>query len=353
MERRYVWLVGLALLLTLGLLTACGGAGERAEITLMTHDSFDVSEEVLAAFETAHEVKVVLLPAGDAGTMINQAILAKEDPLADVIFGVDNTFLGRVLEADIVEPYDSPVLAEIAGEARLDPSNRLLPVDAGDVCINYDRGYFSDKALPVPQSLAELTDPAYRGLLVVENPATSSPGLAFLLATVSVFGTEGDYTYLDFWADLRANEVLVANDWNTAYYTYFTATGSGDRPMVVSYATSPAAEVIFADPPVDTAPTASITAPDTCFRQVEFVGILKGTKQRALAEKLVDFLLSRQFQEDMPLKMFVFPVNTTASLPVEFEVWATIPPDTANLDLALISANREAWIEAWTATVLR
>ena len=339
------------LLLTIILiLGACAPEGP-AELTVMTHDSFAASEEVVQAFEDANNVQVTFLASGDTGAALNKAILSKDAPLADVFYGVDNTFLSRALEADIFEPYQSPALANIPARFQLDPENRLLPVDYGDVCINYDKAYFVENDLTVPAGLEDLLAPEYNGLLVLENPATSSPGLAFLLATIAHFG---DPDYLDFWAALRDNGLVVVNDWETAYYTNFSASsGQGPQPMVVSYGSSPPAEVIFAQTPLDDAPTASIIGPETCFRQIEFVGILQGTEQRALAEKFVDFMLSEQFQEDMPTQMFVFPVNQDAALPDEFVRYAQIPDQPAELDPAEISANREQWIQAWTETVLR
>ncbi|MBK7895747.1 MAG: thiamine ABC transporter substrate-binding protein [Anaerolineaceae bacterium] len=340
------------LLIFLWLATAVAACGpsEPDVITLMTHDSFAISEETIAAFEEANGVTVELLPSGDTGAALNQAILAGDAPLADLFFGVDNTFMGRALAAGIFEAYASPLLAEIPDALKLDPGNRLLPVDYGDVCLNYDKAWFAENNLPLPQSLADLTDPMYAGLLVVQNPATSSPGLAFLLATIAEFGEPG---YLDFWADLRANDVLVTNGWEEAYYGSFSVASDGERPLVVSYASSPPAEVIFADPPVDEAPSASLVAPGMCFRQIEFVGILAGTEKRELAEKLVDFILGEQFQADMPLNMFVYPANENAELPAEFVAWTQVPEETAVLSPTTIDANREQWIEAWTETVLR
>ena len=348
----------LLLLIAALLFTACAeesqeGSDEPTVITLMTHDSFDASEEVLAEFEAANNARIVLLPAGDTGAALNQAILSKDDPLADVFFGVDNSFMSRALGADLFEAYESPLLADVPDELELDSSFRLLPVDYGDVCLNYDKAWFADHDLSPPQSLVDLIDAKYQGLTVVENPATSSPGLAFLLATVDVFGVDGDYTYLDYWRDLRANDVLVTAGWEDAYYGQFSAAGSGDRPLVVSYASSPPAEMVFADPPVEEPPTASVTEPGTCFRQVEFVGILKGTAERELAEALIDFLLSKTFQEDIPLHMFVFPANQEAALPEVFVQWAAVPAEPTYVDPAEINANREAWIEAWTDVVLR
>ncbi len=320
-------------------------------LTVMTHDSFAVSEEVIRTFEQENNLRVDFLKSGDTGSALNRAILTKASPQADVFYGVDNTFLSRALEADIFIPYDSPALQDIPDEFELDKQKRALPVDFGDVCLNYDKAYFVKAKLAVPQSFEDLLKLEYKGLLVVQNPATSSPGLAFMLATVAKYGADG---YLDFWRALRNNEVVVVNDWETAYYTNFSgSSGRGPQPIVVSYNSSPAAEVIFAPEPLEDAPTAAITSPGMCFRQIEFVGILKGTTKQDLAEKFVDFMLSLPFQNDMPLQMFVYPVRNGANLPAEFVKYSAVPDQPASLDPELISENRESWITAWGEVVLR
>ena len=328
-------------------------AQEDTTLTLLTHDSFNISEDVLASFTETHGIEVEILRAGDAGGMVNQAVLSRNNPQGDMLFGVDNTFLGRALEGDIFEAYESPRLENVPEEFILDGEYRVTPIDYGDVCLNFDVAYFTENDLALPETLRDLTDPQYDGLLAVENPAISSPGLAFLLATVAEFGEEGEYTWLDFWADLRANDVRVTDDWTSAYYGEFSGASDGTRPLVVSYASSPPAEVIFADPPVDAAPTGSITADGMCFRQIEFAGILQGTENREAAELFIDFMLSREFQEDVPLQMFVFPVNSEAELPPAFIEHALIPDNPASLPPDQIDDNRAAWIEAWTETVIR
>jgi len=222
------------------------------------------------------------------------------------------------------------------------------------VCLNYDVAYFDENDLAVPESLADLTDPEYEGLLVVQNPAASSPGLAFLLTTIAVFGEEGDYTYTDFWADLVDNDVLIVDGWTEAYYGEFSAgSEDGDRPLVVSYASSPPVEVLFAEEELADAPTGAIVADETCFRQIEFTGVLRNADNVAGAQAFIDFALSETFQEDLPLQMFVFPVNETAELPDIFVEYAAIPEVPVEVDFADIDANREDWIEAWTEVVLR
>lgn len=330
--------------------TAATTAGP-ATLTVMTHDSFAVTEDLVRQFEQENNVKIVFAKSGDTGAALNLAVLSKDAPRADVFYGVDNTFLSRALDSGIFEAYNSPLLADIPAEFKLDASNQALPVDYGDVCINYDKAYFSGKGLALPTSLADLLKPEYKGLLVTENPATSSPGLAFVMASIAQYGPD---KYLEFWQGMKNNGLVVVNDWETAYYTNFSgSSGKGAQPMVVSYGSSPAAEVIFADPPREDAPTASIVGDNACFRQIEFVGILKGTQQRALAEKFVDFLLGTAFQEDMPLQMFVFPVNSQAKLPDVFANNVQIPKKPATLAPVLIDANREGWIEAWTEVVLK
>ncbi|MBS1250229.1 MAG: Thiamine-binding periplasmic protein [Chloroflexi bacterium] len=322
---------------------------EERTLTVMTHDSFAASENVIAAFEEEYNVHVQFLEAGDTGTTVNKAILSKDSPLADVLYGVDNTFLSRALDEEVFEPYASPLLEEVPDKFELDDQNRALPVDFGDVCLNYEKAYFEENDLEPPSNLEDLLKPDYKGLVTVENPATSSPGLAFLFATIGHFGEDG---YLDYWQNLVANEVKVVNDWETAYYTEFSQWG-GEYPIVVSYGSSPPFEVIFAEEPLDEPPTAAVTGPGSCFRQIEFVGILTGTPNRDLAEKWIDFMLSPAFQEDIPLNMYVFPVNENAELDDTFVEHLSIPDEPATLAPSLIAEKREEWIQAWTEEVLR
>jgi thiamine transport system substrate-binding protein len=334
---------------------ACGddGGGDGAEapdrIVVMTHDSFNVSEDVLAGFTDGTGIEVEILRAGDAGSALNQAILTRDNPEADVFFGVDNTFLSRALDADLFVPHQAQGIERVDPDFVLDGEHRVTPIDYGDVCVNYDREYFAAQGVPPPTGLEQLSEPAYRDLLVVQNPATSSPGLAFLLATIDRFGPEG---YLDYWSRLRDNGVLVSDGWEDAYYGQFSGgSGEGTRPLVVSYASSPPAEVVALDPPPQESPTAVVV--DGCFRQIEFAGVLQGAANEEGAGQFVDFLLSEEFQEDMPLTMFVFPVRADVALPAVFVEHAEIPAEPAALDPEEIGANRDQWIEEWTDTVVR
>jgi thiamine transport system substrate-binding protein len=323
-------------------------------LRVLTHSSFAATPLVIAAFEAANDVKIQFTAGGDAGETLNKAILSRDNPLADLLYGVDNTFLSRALKADIFEPYDAPGLASIPKELQLDSSHRLLPVDFGFVALNYDRAWFIRKSLPVPQRLEDLTQPAYKGLLVVENPATSSPGLAFFLATVARFGEKGRYPWQSYWADLQRNDVLVVNGWDDAYANQFTAGGKGRRPIVVSYATSPAYELYAAaEPRPQEPPTGNIIPDGGSFRQVEFVGLLKGAREPVLARKFIDYMLSPAFQADIPLQMWVYPSNSAAPVPDLFKKFAPVPTAPAIVDAFAIESRRDAWIREWTRIVVK
>lgn len=342
----------LAPLVVAALLAGCGGeqASEPTEVVLVTHDSFAVSKPVRAAFERETGLKLRILQAGDAGAALNRALLTKENPEGDVFFGLDNNLLTRALDEDLFEAYEPEALESVPDRYELDPEHRVVPVDHGEVCLNVDKGWFAERGLEPPRSLADLTHPRYRGLLVVESPATSTPGLAFLLATVARYGEPG---WKSFWQRLRANDVLVVDGWEDAYTVQFSGAGGskGKRPIVVSYASSPPAEVIFAGKPLEEAPTAVVE--DSCFRQVELAGVLRGARNESGARKLIDFLLSERFQADVPLQMFVFPVRDGVELPDAFRKFAVVPERPLELEPARIGENRDRWVREWTSIVLR
>ena len=350
----------LAIALLAASLAGCGGkettspgttsAGEPREVVLVTHDSFAVSKPVIRAFERQTGLKLRILQTGDAGTALNRALLTAGNPEGDVFFGVDDNLLSRAQEGDLFEPYASPALAHVDPRYVLDPEHGVTPVDHGEVCLNIDLRWYGAHDLAEPRTFEEVALPPYRDQLVVQNPATSTPGLAFMLATIAHFGEDG---WLDYWRSLRENGVLVVDGWEDAYTVEFSGAGgsSGDRPIVVSYASSPPAEVIFAGKPLDRAPTAVLE--QTCFRQVEAAGVLRGARNTEGARALVDFLLSPTFQRDVPLSMFVFPVRQGIELPPAFERWAVVPEEPLELAPAEIEANRDRWIREWTSAVLR
>ncbi len=293
--------------------TATTGANGRigGTVRLLTDTAFAVSKPVLQAFERRTGIKVEVVTAGDGVEVVNKAVLTKSDPEGDVLYGIDNNTLSTAFDNGIFVPYRSPGLSTVDATYQLDPDHRVTPIDKADVCVDYDVAWFRSHHLAPPQSFQDLTDPKYKGLLVTEDPSSSTPGLAFMLSTIANMGskdTHGTGGWQGYWKALRANDVDVANDWTAAFYTAFTGGGGkGTKPIVVSYATDPAYAVINAKPQPSTSPIGVVDA--TCYRQIEFAGVLAGARHPAAARALVDFLLSTPFQQDMPLQMYVQPVN--------------------------------------------
>ena len=303
--------------------TSSPSENSATEVTLIAYDSFTPEEGIFDAFTEQTGATVKVVTAGDTGTMVSKAILTAGNPEGDVMWGIDNTFLSRAQNAEVLLSYE--------------------PVDEGDICVNYDKSWFSERALSVPTSFEDLVRPEYSGLLTVQDPVNSSPGLGFLLGTIAHFG---DNNWEQYWRALNDNKVNVAPDWTSAYYEAFSgASDTGQYPLVVSYGSSPPAEVVFAESPIDEPTTGVIEA--TCFRQTEYVGVLRGTKNTELAEKLVGFLLGKEFQESMPLTLFVFPINTDAVLPEVFEKFAVRPTNPLTVEPKKIEDNREAWLDTW------
>lgn len=324
-------------------MSACGTAEEPpTTLRVLSHDSFEdgLTDDTFAAFTAATGIRVEVIAAGDAGTMVTQAVLTKDNPLADVLFGVDDTFLSRALDNAIFLPHQ-PEGVEAIDPGLFPAGDLVTPISYGDVCINLDLDWYATSGVTPPTSLEDLRSAVHAGSLVVMHPATSSPGLAFLFSTIAAYGEDG---WKDFWADLRDGGVEVTSGWSEAYYGDFTRHG-GNRPLVLSYASSPPAEVLFADPPVDTAPTGVMT--DGCYRQVEYAGVLDGTAHPEAAGGLIDYMISSVFQEQIPESWFVYPANNQATLPAVFAEHTVLPDSPTRFDTTLIAFNRERWINEW------
>lgn len=309
-------------------------------VVLVTHESFSLPKKLLRSFEEESGYDLEVRAAGDAGTLTTKLAVTADNPTGDVAFGVDNTFASRALEEGVfaengvtlpdgVEEYAVPG----------DDGARMVPVDEGHVCVNVDRTWFAERDLEPPATLDDLADPAYGGLFVTPSALSSSPGLAFLMTTVAAYGDE----WPAYWEDLLANDTRVVDGWSDAYYTDFTAGGGdGDRPIVLSYDSSPAFTV-----PKGGEESTTAALLDTCFRQVEYAGVLAGADNPEGAEALLAFLLSQDVQATLPDSMYVFPVRDDVPLPADWEQHAEQPDDPYVVDPAEIAENRDAWLQQW------
>jgi thiamine transport system substrate-binding protein len=315
--------------------------GPSKEVVVATHDSWNMSKQVLRDFEQQTGYDLTVQPSGDAGALTNKLVLTKGSPIADAVYGIDNTFASRAVDEGVLadftpdtnpgedhEPQDEAAAAQ------------LTPVDYSDVCVNVDDVWFEEHDLDPPASFEDLADPAYEGLFVTPAPSTSSPGLAFLAATVAEYGEDG---WQDYWQRLVDNDVKVTAGWSDAYQVDFTAGGgSGDRPIVLSYASSPP----FTIPEGEQEPTTRALL-DTCFRQVEYAAVLDGAANPEGAQAFVDFLGSREFQQALPDEMYVFPVDPEATLPDLWAEFAVPAEDPRTLPESEIAAHRSQWLEEW------
>ena len=316
-------------------ITACSSSPSNSsidatpnEVTLLAYDAFTPQEGIFDAFTAATGAKVKVVTGGDSGVLISKAILTAGTPEGDVLWGLDNTLLSRAQKTELLTSYE--------------------PVDTGDICVNYDKQWFGSRDIAPPTSLEDLALPAYKNLLVVQDPVASSPGLGFLLGTIAHFGVD---KWQNYWKSLKENGVRVSPDWTSAYTIDFSgSSGKGKYPLVVSYGSSPPAEVLYAEKPIDSPPTAVIES--TCFRQTEYVGALRGTRNPNLAAQLISYLLDVPFQESMPLSLFVFPVNKKATLPDLFTKFAVSPKNPLTLEPADIEKNRDSWLSTWREIIL-
>lgn len=318
-----------------------GSAGPKnTTVTLVTHDSWAADKALLAKFtaQTGYTVKV--LASGDAGQLANKLVLTKGNPTGDVTFGVDNTFASRVVDSGALEAYSPKDLP--ASAQQFAPTGRgaedLTPVDFGDVCVNVDNAWYTAKKLTPPASFADLVKPEYKNQFVTPAASSSSPGMAFLLATIAQYGDDG---WQDYWKKLMANGTKLTSGWSDAWNVDYTAGGgTGSRPIVLSYNTSPA------DTIKDGKATTSALL-DTCFQSVEYAGVLAGAKNPDGARAFIDFMLGDDFQKALPEAMYVFPVNTALPLPAAWQQAAKVPQKPLTVDPAQITKNRDTWLRQW------
>ncbi len=344
--RRLSALTTLTLLVAAALSGCAGGSSSATEsprtLVVATHDSWAMSKDVLATFKAKTGITVKVQPQGDAGELTNKLVLTKDDPLADGVYGIDNSFAPRAVSDGVFTTYASTALPAAAQKYRLagGAQDLLTPIDFSDVCVNVDDTWFAKNRIPAPRTLDDLTKPAYKHLFVTPGATTSSPGLAFLAATVAAKGEGGWQAY---WKKLMANGTKLDAGWTDAYEVDFTAGGGkGSRPIVTSYSSSPP----FTIPEGKTVPTTSALL-DTCYRQVEYAGVLAGSKNPVGMKKFIDFMLGQEFQKALPDNMYVYPVDPTVALPDSWAAYAKTSPKPFRLPAEQVADNLGPWLREW------
>ncbi len=315
----------------------------QGELRVAVHNSFSIPKPLLTSFEQKNQVKLSLIKMGDSGEILNKLILTKAKPIADVVYGLDNASVHKAHEAGIlaaVQPKPTtPAWADVP---------YAISVNYAYVTLNYDKAWFKKSGLPLPKSLNDLASPTYKNLLVMPNPATSSPGMAFLMANIEGFGEE---KALAWWGKMRQNGVKITKGWSEAYYAEFSHNG-GSRPLVVSYASSPAAEVFFSKTKLTESPTGNLFLGGGTFRQIEAAAILKDNQNPQASTAFINFLRSPEVQFAIQTEMWVYPVSQGVSLSPSFR-FAELPTAHSTANGTTINQYQQEWLAKWTKVVLR
>ena len=328
-------------------LAACGQdtKADAKKVTVVTHSSFQVSDNLKKEFEKTSGLKLEIVDGGDGGELVNKLLLSKDAPQGDVCFGVDNTYASRLLSQGVIDKDRTvDTIPESAEKYLVDNNRALVPIDMGDVAINIDKTYFASHNLAEPKTFEDLAKPEYAKLLVAINPTTSTPGLAWMLATVGHFGAD---KFSDYWKTLVKGGNKIASGWTEAYNTDFSAgEGKGAYPIVVSYASSPAYTVSK-----DGASSTTAALLDTAFRQVEYAGVLKGAANPAGGQAFINWMLSKAVQADIPKKMYMYPVDSSVQLPEALAKFGPLAEKPVEVAPNKIAAEREQWLKLWASAV--
>ena len=327
----------LVALLIVGSVFAAGSKEDaqalKNEITVYAYDSFNgdwgPGPQVIPAFEEKTGIKVNVVSAGDGVEMISRIVMEGKNCPADVVLGIPDTNFQQVYDADFLMPYESPLLATVDEERIVDPEFRILPFDWGLFAFVYD----TEAGINVPETLADLTKPEYKGQVILINPNTSTVGQGLLFWTLAEFGED----YLAWWEAMKENALTIADGWSTAY-GLFT---EGEAPIVLSYTTSPVYHVMNED--TDRYQTILMPAHQ---ETVEGLGILKTASNVEGAKAFVDFILS-EGQADIAILNSMYPVNSTIELPDAYD-YAPIPETVYHTDQDVAGEKLNGMLKDWT-----
>jgi thiamine transport system substrate-binding protein len=309
---------------------------KEQELVVYTYDSFvswGLANATIPKFEEKYGVKVKLITLGDAGEVLNRLILEKDNPRADVVIGIDNNLIAKAIESGVLEPFKPSNIDVVPQELIFDPTYHVVPFDYGFIAVVYRK----DEVKNPPQSFEDLLKPEWSKSLIVEDPRTSSTGAAFLLWTIAVYGDPG---YLYFWEKLKPNIYTITKGWDSGWEMW----DKGEAPLFVSYATDPAYSAYAGgkEPNIG-----AIIFKEGGYPQIEGIGLVKGAKHKELAQKFIEFVLSEEFQKEIPLTNWMFPANKNAPLPEVFK-YAVKPDKIVTLDPKEIEKNYSRWLEEWT-----
>jgi len=307
----------------------------KKELVVYTYDSmvseYGLGPKIIPKFEEQCNCKIKMVSKGDAGQVLTTLVLEKENPKADVVIGLDNSLIQKAIEKKVLEEFTPKNIGIVPKDIGFYKKGFLTPFDYGFIAFVFD----SKKIEAELNEFDSLLDSRLEKKIVIQNPRTSSPGLALLFWSIEVYGDPG---YKEFWKEFKPNILVVTDGWDESAGLF----RAGEAPMYLSYATSPAYYAEFED--INHFLAAEFE--EGHYIQVEGIGIVKGTKNRKLAEQFIEFMLTEEAQKEIPFTQFMFPVNKNIELPKAFE-YAVMPDKKLELDPELIEEKQEEWISEW------
>jgi thiamine transport system substrate-binding protein len=317
----------------------------KETLVVYTYDSFvswGPAGELKEVFEARYDCNLEFVTAGGGKATLSRLLAEREAGGTDAdLFMAEVNDVPRVATYDLfllVTVEDIPNIAFVPQDLLLAQTAGLIPYEYGYITLTYDSQVLSEEDLP--ERLEELADPRYKGMLVCEDPRTSSTGFSFLLWTIARFGEEG---YLDFWRSLDPTLLTITQGWSEAW----TLLTHGEAPIVVSFSTDTAYGAMYED----SLRYRAFAPGGEGYRTVYGVGIVRETDHPELAKGFIDLLLSKEIQELLPRTEIMFPANEMAELPEEYQEHAVIPSDPLMLPLEIVGARMDNWLHDWARVI--
>jgi len=325
-------------------------------LDILTYDASGLSDELLSDFTATTGYEINLIKTGDVGSILNIMAQTKDAPQADLMLGLDNTFLAQAIQMGLLQSHMSNH-GELLDSVKISYSGGLAtPFDHGYVCLNYDSAVVDGVNMSVPTSLWNLTEEEWKGKVAIPSPLSSSPGRAFLTATVDYFANDVDNgtDYTDWWYEMEGNDLIITSGWSEAYETHYsggygpwTDGHIGDANIVVSYCHSPGVEAFFGGNYTN---SVALNLPRASFHQVEYTGIIAGAGDAQAAAAFIDYLLSEEVNANMPTQNSMYSVLKGQDLPETdgYRHHALIPEQPAEVTPTEIAEGLEDWLVEWS-----
>jgi thiamine transport system substrate-binding protein len=300
-----------------------------SSLTVYTYESMGwIEDSVIPEFENMYGVDVKVIKLGDGGNVLSRIKLENKNPKADVVIGLDQSLTVDAVKNDLLIPYKPINASNIENQNIIfNQDFSVTPYDYGAIAIIYD----PERLNTTPKTFEDLTK--MDKSLIIQDPRSSSTGQAFLLWTIAAYGDD----WKDFWKDLKSAILTVTTGWTDSFSKF----EAGEAPMMVSYATDGAYSYEY----YKSTKYKALIPEEGGYVQIEGAGIVKGTKNEELAKRFIEFLLMDEFQREVPLNQWMFPV-TNVELPESYE-YSLKPEKILTIESEEIADNLDKWLNEW------